>query len=50
MDDFQFGITGDDAIAAEYGVEGEAVVLLKDFDDGKAVLSEGVRRKTIINS
>jgi protein disulfide-isomerase A1 len=43
MDDFEFGITGDDAVFAEYGVEGETVLLLKDFDDGKAVLSEGVR-------
>merc|ERR1712106_535657 len=47
MDDFQFGITGDDAIAAEYGVEGEAVVLLKDFDDGKAVLSEGIAEESV---
>merc|ERR1712123_455501 len=47
MDDFQFGITGDDAIAAEYGVEGEAVVLLKDFDDGKAVLSEGITEESV---
>merc|ERR1712106_262213 len=47
MDDFQFGITGDDAIAAEYGDEGEAVVLLKDFDDGKAVLSEGITEESV---
>ena len=44
MDDYGFAITGDDAVFAEYGVEGEAVLLLKDFDDGKAVLSEGVRK------
>merc|ERR1711992_154708 len=25
MDDFEFGITGDDAVFAEYGIEGEAV-------------------------
>ena len=42
MDDFAFAITGDDAVFAEHGIEGEAVLLLKDFDDGKAVLSEGV--------
>merc|ERR1712183_1236334 len=47
MDDFQFGITGDDAIAAEYGVEGEVVVLLKTFDDGKAVLSEGITEEAV---
>merc|ERR1711862_631878 len=47
MDDFEFGITGDDAVFAEYGVEGEAVLLLKDFDDGKAVLSEGITEEAV---
>merc|ERR1712117_514803 len=47
MDDFEFGITGDDAVFAEYGVEGEAVLLLKDFDDGKAVLSEGITEESV---
>merc|ERR1712121_275919 len=47
MDDFEFGITGDDAVVAEYGVEGETVLLLKDFDDGKAVLSEGITEASV---
>merc|ERR1712215_512863 len=47
MDDFEFGITGDDAVFKEYGVEGETVLLLKDFDDGKAVLSEGITEESV---
>jgi len=47
MDDFEFGITGDDAVFAEYGVEVETVLLLKDFDDGKAVLSEGITEESV---
>jgi len=47
MDDFEFAITGDDAVFAEYGVEGETVLLLKDFDDGKAVLSEGITEESV---
>ena len=42
MDDHQFAITASDEIAAEYKVEGEAVVLFKKFDDGRADLTEGV--------
>merc|ERR1712106_1151178 len=48
MDDFEFAIAGDDAIAAEYGVEGEAILLLKDFDDGKAVPSEGITEEAVV--
>merc|ERR1739838_1154073 len=47
MDDFQFAITGDDAVFAEYGIEGETVLLLKDFDDGKAILSEGITEEAV---
>merc|ERR1711936_10962 len=47
MDDFQFGITGDDTVATEYGLEGEAVLLLKDFDEGKAVLAEGITEDAV---
>merc|ERR1711915_381557 len=47
MDDFEFGITGDDAVFKEYGVEGETVLLLKDFDDGKAILSEGITEEAV---
>merc|ERR1739847_90193 len=47
MDDFEFGITGDDAVFAEYGVEGEGVVMVKTFDDGKAVLTEGLTEEAV---
>jgi protein disulfide-isomerase A1 len=47
MDDVQFGITGDDTVATEYGLEGEAVLLLKDFDEGKAVLAEGITEDAV---
>jgi len=53
MDDYQFAITGDKAVAAEYEIEGEAVVLLKKFDEGKAVLTEIIGEedvKAFINS
>ena len=39
IDDMPFGITGD---CSAYEVDGEAVVVVKTFDDGKAVLTEGV--------
>jgi len=35
MDDHPFGITSDDAIFAEYSVEGEGVSLFKKFDEGR---------------
>ena len=42
MDDIPFGITGDEAVCSEHGVSGEGVVVLKTFDDGKAILTEDV--------
>merc|ERR1712172_466451 len=44
IDDMPFGITGD---CPEYGVEGEAVVVVKTFDDGKAVLTEGITEEEV---
>lgn len=38
IDDHPFGITGDDAVFAEYKVEGEKVVLFKKFDDNRSDL------------
>nr|ALS04494.1 protein disulfide isomerase [Acartia pacifica] len=38
MDDYPFGITSEDAVFGEYSVEGDKVVLLKKFDEGKAVM------------
>ena len=40
MDDFKFGITSDDAVFGEYSVSGDAIVLLKDFDDKRADMTE----------
>lgn len=42
MDDIPFGITGDEAVCSEHGVSGEGVVVVKTFDDGKAILTEEV--------
>lgn len=47
MDDYQFAITASDDVAAEYKVEGEAVVLFKKFDDGRADLTEGITEETV---
>jgi len=44
IDDMPFGVTGD---CSEYGVEGEAVVVVKTFDDGKAVLTEGITEEEV---
>merc|ERR1712001_101050 len=40
MDDIPFGITGDEAVCSEHGVTGGGAVVLKTFDDGKAILTE----------
>merc|ERR1719187_268979 len=48
LDDYQFAITGDEAIAAKHEVTGEAVVLFKKFDDGKAVLTEGITEEAVL--
>jgi len=40
MDDYKFGITSDDAVIGEYKVSGDAVVLFKDFDEGRTDLTE----------
>merc|ERR1712242_529945 len=47
MDDIPFGITGDEAVCSEYGVSGEGVVVVKTFDDGKAVLTEGITEEEV---
>merc|ERR1712055_1210782 len=47
LDDFQFAISSSPEVAAEYKIEGEAVLLLKTFDDGKAVLSEGITEEAV---
>merc|ERR1719193_2172550 len=47
LDDFQFAITSSPEVAAEHKLEGDSVLLLKTFDDGKAVLSEGITEEAI---
>jgi len=47
LDDFQFAISSAPEVAAEYKIEGEAVLLLKTFDDGKAVLTEGITEESV---
>merc|ERR1712080_155383 len=47
LDDFQFAITSSPEVATEYKVEGEAVLLLKTFDGGRAVLSEGITEAAV---
>merc|ERR1712033_110468 len=47
LDDIPFGITGDEAVCTEYGVEGEGVIMVKTFDDGKALLTEGLTEEEI---
>merc|ERR1712122_109230 len=47
MDDIPFGITGDEAVCSEYGVTGEGVVMVKTFDDGKAILTDDLSEENI---
>merc|ERR1711936_1019100 len=42
IDDIPFAITSSAEVAAEHKIEGEAVLLLKTFDDGRAVLAEDI--------
>ena len=39
-DDMKFGITSDSAVNGEYTITGDAVVLLKKFDEGRNDLTE----------
>merc|ERR1712026_244368 len=45
--DLAFGVTGDEAVCSEHGVSGEGVVMVKTFDDGKAVLTEGLTEEAV---
>merc|ERR1711962_709580 len=46
-DDFPFGITSEEAVATEYGLTGEGVVLLKDFDEGKSIFDGELKEEAI---
>merc|ERR1711953_822745 len=50
MDDIPFGITGDEAVCSEHGVSGEGLVVVKTFDDGKAILTEELTEENIAKS
>lgn len=46
-DDYLFGATSDDALAKAEGVTKPAIVLYKDFDEGKNVFSEKFEKEAI---
>jgi len=47
IDDLVFGITSEPSVLSEYKISGEAVVLFKNFDDGRADLTENIDAKTV---
>merc|ERR1712106_961703 len=47
IDDIAFAITSSAEVAAEHKIEGEAVLLLKTFDDGRAVLAEDITEAAV---
>lgn len=46
-DDLPFAITGSDAVFSEYKIDGEAVVILKNFDEGRNDLTSGLSEDAI---
>jgi protein disulfide-isomerase A1 len=48
-DEYIFGATNDAALAEADGVKQPGVVLYKDFDEGKSVLSEALTEETLTN-
>lgn len=46
MDDVQFGITSENDVFSEYEISGDAVVLFKNFDDGRADLTDNLDSAT----
>ena len=47
MDDFQFAVSSSADVGSEHKLEGEAVLLLKTFDDDRAVLTEGITEEAV---
>ena len=47
IDDIPSAITSSAEVAAEHKIEGEAVLLLKTFDDGRAVLAEDITEEAV---
>jgi protein disulfide-isomerase A1 len=48
VDDFRFGVSADAQVLKEYAVSGDAVVIVKKFDDGKAVLDSDITTESIV--
>merc|ERR1712121_467112 len=48
IDDIPFAITSSAEVAAEHKIEGEDVLLLKTFDDGRAVLAEDITEAAVV--
>ena len=47
IDDIPFAITSSAEVAAEHKIEGEAVLLLKTVDDGRAVLAKDITEAAV---
>lgn len=47
IDDVVFGITSDDAVFSEYKISGEAVALFKNFDEGRADMTDAINAETV---
>jgi len=47
LDDFPFAVSSSPDVATEYKIEGDAVLLLKTFDDGRAVLAEDITEEAV---
>jgi len=47
MDDHPFGIASDDAVFAEYTVEGESVALFKKFDEGRNNIEGDITEESV---
>ena len=48
INNFQFAITSSPEVAAKHKVEGEAVLLLKNFDDCRPVMSEDITEEAVV--
>jgi len=48
VDDYRFGISADAEVLKQYEVTADAVLVLKKFDDGKAVLDKDITSSAIV--
>lgn len=47
LDDVVFGITSDEAVFSEYKISGEAVALFKNFDEGRADMTDAISTENV---